>query len=130
MKSHSIEWTGIENRNRRRVAVNATRINPALALGARLFLAGVPAVAILVAAAWLAASPQTIIYLQATLWATGFVFLGLALDSGKASLAASLVTAAALPALAILSANVAAELAIVAAALLAAWVAFAIFRRG
>jgi hypothetical protein len=100
-----------------------------MSLVTKAFLALVPAVAIVVGAAWLITAPDLVVYLQATLWASGFVFLGLAIDSEKSVASLSLVTGIALPVLAVLSSRVAVEIAIVAAVLVAAWVAAAIWRR-
>jgi hypothetical protein len=55
--------------------------------------------------------------------------MGLAIDSEKPVTGLSLATGIALPILAVLSSRVAVEIAIVAAALVAAWVAAAIWRR-
>ena len=83
----------------------------------------------MVAAAWLITAPGLVVYLQATLWASGFVFLGLAIDSEKPVPSLSLATGIALPILTVLSSRVAVEIAIVAAVLVAVWVAAAIWRR-
>ena len=126
MKTHTIEWTNINNTATRNPV---GRLNNALSLATKAFLAVVPALAIVVAAAWLVTAPGLVVYLQATLWASGFVFMGLAIDSEKPAPALSLATGIALPILAVLSSRVAVEIAIVAAALVAAWVAAAIWRR-
>ena len=89
----------------------------------------VPALALVVASAWLVSMPDLVVYLQATLWASGFVFLGLAIDTEPPANGLSLLSGIALPVLAVLSSRVAVELAIVATALVAAWVAAAIWRR-
>ena len=126
MKTHAIEWTNINNTT----ASNPVgRLNNALSQATKVFLALVPALAVVVAAAWLVTAPGLVVYLQATLWASGFVFMGLAIDSEKPAPGLSLATGIALPILAVLSSRVAVEIAIVAAALVAAWVATAIWRR-
>ena len=126
MKTHTIEWTNINNTTARNPV---GRLNSALSLATKVFLALVPALAIVVAATWLVTAPGLVVYLQATLWASGFVFMGLAIDSEKPAPGLSLATGIALPILAVLSSRVAVEIAIVAAALVAAWVATAIWRR-
>ena len=126
MKTHTIEWTNTNNTTARNPV---GRLNNALSQATKAFLAVVPALAIVVAAAWLVTAPGLVVYLQATLWASGFVFMGLAIDSEKPAPGLSLATGIALPILAILSSRVAVEIAIVAAALVAAWVAAAIWRR-
>ena len=129
MKLHSIEWSNIED-NRSESAINTVgRVNQALWVAARAFMAIVPALAVVVGAAWLITMPDLVVYLQATLWASGFLFLGLALDSQPPNNAMHLATGIALPVLALLSSYVAVELAVFAAALVGAWVAAGIFRR-
>jgi len=128
MKAQTIEWTnpdhspGITRYN----AVAA--LNTIMQLAARGFLALVPALAIVVAAAWLVAAPDLVVYLQATLWASGFVFLGLAIDTEAPANGLSLLTAIALPVLTWLSAQLAVELAVAAATLVAVWLAITIWR--
>jgi hypothetical protein len=129
MKTQSIEWTNINNLGATIAGNPVGRLNSAMSLVTKAFLALVPAVAIVVGAAWLITAPDLVVYLQATLWASGFVFLGLAIDSEKSVASLSLVTGIALPVLAVLSSRVAVEIAIVAAVLVAAWVAAAIWRR-
>ena len=129
MKTHTIEWTNINNQSTTDTHNPVRRLNSAMSLATKAFLALVPALAIVVAATWLIAAPGLVVYLQATLWASGFVFLGLAIDSEKPVPSLSLATGIALPILAVLSSRVAVEIAIVAAVLVAAWVAAAIWRR-
>ena len=126
MKTHAIEWTNINNTTARNPV---GRLNNALSQATKVFLALVPALAVVVAATWLVTVPGLVVYLQATLWASGFVFLGLAIDSEKSAASLSLVTGIALPVLAVLRSRVAVEFAFVAAALVAVWVAAAIWRR-
>ena len=64
----------------------------------------------MVGAAWLASTPALAIYLQATLWASGFLFLGLALDGEPPFRGLLVITGLALPALALMSASVAIEM--------------------
>ena len=129
MKTHSIEWNNID-RDATRIARNPVgRLNSALHLATKAFLALVPALAIVVGAAWLVTVPDLVVYLQATLWASGFVFMGLAIDSEGHEGGLSLVTGIALPVLAVLSSRISVEFAIVAAALVAGWIAVAIWRR-
>ena len=91
---------------------------------------GMPALAIVVSSAWLVTIPELVVYLQATTWAVGFVFLGLAVESERSESALMLsLTGIALLTLAFLSSRVAVELAIVAAMLLAVWLVAALIRR-
>ena len=129
MKTQTIEWTNINQHNTTTARNPIGSLNSALSQATKVFLALVPALAIVVAAAWLITAPGLVVYLQATLWASGFVFLGLAIDSEKSAPSLSLATGIALPVLAVLSSRVAVEIAIVAAVLVAAWVAAAIWRR-
>ena len=127
MKTHTIEWT---NNRGATIAQSPVRsLNRTLQLATKAFLALVPALAILVGAAWLITVPDLVVYLQATLWASGFVFMGLAIESEKTAGGLSLATGMALPVLAVLSSRISIEIAIVAAALVAIWVAAAIWRR-
>jgi hypothetical protein len=130
MKTHSIEWSQIPTRDNAVVLEPARQLQGLLRLATRAFLALVPALAIVVGAAWLVTLPNAVLYLQVLTWVSGFVFLGLAVESESAELSIlNLATGIALPALALLSSNFAVELTIVAAALVAAWVAAAILQR-
>jgi len=129
MKTHSIEWSNIDSRDKAELPNPIASVNTALSLAGKAFIALVPAFAIVVGAAWLVAVPELVVYLQATLWASGFVFLGLAIESQKPAVFPALATGIALPVLAILSSKVAVEIAVIAAALVAVWVAVALFRR-
>lgn len=138
MKTQAIEWSYVEQRDNR-IALNPPRELPrslqrsvpgALNLAARALLAVVVAAGVVVAAAWLVTLPEFAPYLQAAIWVGGFVFVALALESDS-PLAALLQLAigVAMPVLAWLSSRMAVELAIVAAALVAAWAAAAILKR-
>jgi len=129
MKTHSIEWT--HNTTNPNVAIldSASKLNRILHLAAKGFVALVPALAIVVGAAWVITDPSLELFLQATIWTSGFVFLGLALESEGATAGLALATGLMLPILALLSESVAGEFTIVAAALIAAWIAAAILRR-
>jgi len=129
MKSQTIEWTTLDKLNRETGFTPTNRINKAMWLPAKVFLATVPTLAILVFAAWLISVPGLVIYLQATLWASGFLFLGLAIDSPKPVNILSLLTGIALPLLAFLSSRIAVEIAIIPAAITALWVAGIIWKR-
>jgi hypothetical protein len=99
-------------------------------LATRAAVALIPALAIVVAATLAVANPDLAIYLQATLWTGGFLFMALAMESDSPLGAiVHFGIGMALPVLTLLSAQVAAELAVAAATLVAAWLAVAIFRR-
>jgi hypothetical protein len=91
-------------------------------------VAAMVAVAILVAAIWgseiLAASG----IIQATIWASSFVFLALAVEANAASFKPLLATGLALGTLALLSSPESSEFTILAAVLIAAWSAWAILQ--
>ena len=129
MKTHTIEWTDTNIRGVARNYHPARRLNRILCLSANLFLALVPALAVVTGAAWLITAPDLAAYLQAFLWGAGFVFLGFAIDAPRPLNMLSLVTGLALPSLSMLSSQVAVETALVAVAILAAWAAVAIWRR-
>ena len=129
MKTHSITWShGNTNRNLS-ILESASKLNRIQHLAAKIFVALVPALAIVVGAAWAITDPSLELYLQATIWTSGFVFLGLALESKGATIGLALATGIILPILALLGDRLAGEFIIVAAALVAAWVAAAILRR-
>lgn len=93
-------------------------------LATRLAIALLPALAIVIGATLAVSSPTAELYLQVLLWTGGFLFYGRAFDAGRAHVAALLVaTGIAVQALAWLSDRFAPELAVVAATLVAAWVA-------
>ena len=129
MKTHALEWPTIQSGGTALTRNPVGRLNGVLHLATRAFLAMVPALAIVVGAAWLVTVPDLVVYLQATLWASGFVFLALAVDSQKPVNGLNLAIGVALPALALLSSHVSVEIAIVAAVLVAGWTATAIWRR-
>jgi hypothetical protein len=130
MKTHSIEWSNIDTREGHLGLNPVKQLSGLMSLASRAFLALVPALAIVVGAAWLVTLPDGVLFLQASIWAGGFVFLGLAIEADTAELSIlNLATGIALPVLALLSSRVALELVIVAATLVAAWVAAGILRR-
>jgi hypothetical protein len=99
-------------------------------LAARVALALLPALAIVALAALAIANPATAVVLQAALWAGGFLYLALAVDSHRSRGAAlNLALGVAVQTLAWLSVEVTPELAVAGAVLVAARVAVAIFRR-
>lgn len=130
MKTHTIQWSPIDTLERRIVLNPARQLQGLLRLAIKALVGLLSALAIVVAAAWVVNLPDQVMYLQALTWASGFVFLALAVESESAESAIlSLATGVALPVLAWLSSSAALELLIVAAALAAAWVAAAILRR-
>ena len=119
-----IEWSSNRTRESRIVLSPSLKLRGTLRLATRALLALAPTLAILVGSAWLVNLPDVAVYLQALLGAGGFVFLALAVDSETPQTALlQLATGIALPVLAWLSSREATELALVAAALVAVWVA-------
>ena len=129
MKTHSITWSHSASSRNLSILDSASKLNNILHLATRVFVALVPALAIIVGAAWAVTVPSLELFLQATIWSSSFVFFGLALDSQKATIGLALASGVALLSFAWLSSSVASEFIIVAAALIAAWVAAAILQR-
>jgi hypothetical protein len=130
MKSHSIEWSEIHTSKSHLGLDPVRQLSGLTCLASRAFLALVPALAIIIGATWLVSLPDMVLFLQASIWAGGFVFLALAIEADTAELSVlNLATGIALPVLALLSSRLAVELLIVAATLVAAWVAAVIMRR-
>ena len=129
MKTHSITWSHSASSPNRSILDSASKLNSILSMATRVFVALVPALAIVVGAAWALTDPSLELFLHVAIWTSGLVFLGLALESNGAAVWLSLATGIILPILAQLSARETNEFAIVAAAIIAAWVAAAILRR-
>ena len=129
MRTQSIDRSQNDFPSKTAISDSAMILNRALGLAAKGFTALVPAFAIVVGAAWAITVPGIDQFLQASLWACGFVFLALVIDSEKPPVGLPLATGIALPILALLSSRVASEFAIVGAVLVAIWVAALILRR-
>jgi hypothetical protein len=130
MKTQSIELFPLVRRESSAAGIALPRVRSAIGLTTRILLAMVPALALVTGTAWVVTLPDVVPYAQASLWALGFVFLGLAVESDRSDTALLLsVTGIALPLLAWLSSRVAVELAIVAATLVALWILGALVRR-
>lgn len=130
MKSQSIEWSHLEPFENSLDLRAAQRLTGALTLGGKIFRSVVPALAIIMAAAWLIAQPALLVYLQVTTWLAGFVFLALATDSLSGRRAALfLISGLAMFALAGFSSGDAHELLVVGAAIVAVWSGFTTFDR-
>lgn len=95
----------------------------------RWIAAGVVYLATVIAAASALEVASAIPLLQASTWAAGFIFLALAIETREGHFIAFLATGLALPILALLSAYVATEFIIVAATVIAAWIAAVILRK-
>lgn len=108
--------------------VLAANSQPVRSLGAPSFLATVPAFAILVASGWAVGTEGAAGILQAVIWASGFLFLAFAIGSNETGFGRLLFSGVALLLVALLSATIAIEFAVVGAAMLAAWISTAIIR--
>jgi hypothetical protein len=130
MKTQSIELFPQIRRDERIMPFALPRLKPVAGLTARVLMALVPALVLVVGTAWLVTAPNLVIYLQAATWAAGFIFLALAVESERPDTALLMaLTGVALPMLAFLSSRLAVELAIVSSMLVAIWVAAALLRR-
>ena len=127
MKTHTIALPRIDSKSTSRALEPARKLSHVLCVASRAFVAAVPALTLVVGAAWLITVPELVLYLQATLWTLGFVFLGLAIESEKPANLFALATGITLPVLAMLSSFVAVEIAVVATALVATWIAALIY---
>lgn len=87
------------------------------------------AVGVVTGAAWLINDPTMILYLQVTTWTSGLVFMGVAIEAEKISNTwLAVATGIALPILAYLSQNEATELLLLAASMVAGWLAVGVFQ--
>lgn len=108
--------------------VRAANAQPVRITGTRSFLATVPAFAILVASGWAVGNEGAAGILQALLWASGFLLLVFAIGSHETGFGELLFSGLALLLVALISATIAIEFAVVGAAMLAAWISTAIIR--
>lgn len=129
MRANTIECLQNDFSSRAAITGAARILNRTLCLAAKGFTALVPALGIVVGIAWAISVPGLEQLLQAFLWASGFIFLALAIDPQKPTVFLQLASGIALLILAQLSSHVAGEFAIVAAVLVAAWVAASILKR-
>lgn len=96
---------------------------------ARWTLAVSPGVAIMLAALWAASTPAVHDIYSAAVWATGFVFIALAVEAPMSRNLPLLVTGMALPVLGLLGSRIAMEFSILATLIVAVWFALWILRR-
>jgi len=125
MKS-TLHWTLRAKQPAVRSPGSGVRLSQALQFGFRLSLAAVTALVPVIGAVWAVSAFENPYLLQAAIWAASFVFMALAVESRKPNVGALLATGLALGTLSILSARVTSEFAIVAALLIAAWIAAAL----
>ena len=90
--------------------------------------AGVTAISLIALSVW-TAGMEINAYLGSLSWGLGFIFLALALDNHKKLARYQLMTGVALLVLALLQSSVSPGFVIISAAILAAWIAGAVFKR-
>ncbi len=129
MDSHSPDWVDLNEHALGSAGIQANRLQGVLELATRTFLTVVPVLAVIVCATWMVFTPGLLLFLQAALWTSSFVFLGLAIDTQKPLNGLSLASGVVLPVLTDLSAQAAPEFAIAAAVIVAAWIGLAIWKR-
>jgi len=130
MKSHLLEWSAFTTQKENSWLDPVSSLNRLFGIAGKAFIAVTPALAILVGAAWAISVPGIEMIVQASVWAFGFIFLALAVEAGpKENFGWTLATGLLLPLLAVLSSRVASEFLVLAAAVIATWLATIIFRR-
>lgn len=128
MKTQSVEFPIIEGYENSLDLGWLSRPYNLLCHAARGALSALPGMALVITAAWISAHPAWVIYLQAAVFTSGFVFLGLALEARTAGLAlTSLLTGLALFGLPLSSRVYGTEWLILASAVIAAWLSAALF---
>jgi len=129
MKSHLLEWSTVTTRDEANWLDPVSSLNRLFGIAGKVFIAAIPALAIMVGAAWAITVPHFEMIVQASVWAAGFIFLALAVESGPdESFGWTLITGLMLPLLAVLSSRVASEFLVIAAAVIATWTIAIIFR--
>lgn len=119
-QTHSIHWQSGTNL--------ARAIDSAVHRLARASVATLGVTAILVGAIWAAETLADTGVVQAVIWTSSFVFLALAVDSSPSRFQPLLVTGLVLGVLAMLATPAEIGFTILAAAIISAWVAWAILR--
>jgi hypothetical protein len=128
MKTQSMHWTDSRPRMGLSITPMLDRLNRAITEASKMLACALGALAVIVGTGWAISLPALIPFVQASVWAGGFVFLGLSLDSGESSFGLYLLSGFALLAIALLSSSVAPEFLVLASALGAAWLAAKVYR--
>jgi hypothetical protein len=127
--SAAADWSGSPLSVASGLLAQARGLEVVAGLATRLATALAPALLIVIAASVAMATPGTLIYLQATLWAGGFLCYALAIESHRPGRAVLLVVSGlAIQTLTWLSGRHGPELAVLAATLVALWIAAAVLR--
>lgn len=93
-------------------------------------LAGTVATAVIISGIWGATTPEMGQFLSALLWGAGLLFFAIAINANMRRVLPQIATGLVLPVLAILGSTVAEEFSVLGAAMVAAWLATWIVRRG
>jgi hypothetical protein len=135
MKTQSINWnesstnlTGFGTRIERAARKTPGAFDVATGQLVRTIGAILAAASILLAAIWANQAFAGTGVPEALIWTSGLVFLALAVESSAEKFVAFLATGLVLPILAILSAKLASEFAVVAAGVLATWASLAVLK--
>ena len=79
MKAHTIDWTPRDHNRRTRIIASprpgSEKVCQVVDLLAKVFTAGVPAVALIIATAWTVTLPELNIFPQAAIWIEGIAIL-------------------------------------------------------
>lgn len=128
MESLSLRWFTTGTRSAESTVSFTVRPAEIARIFARWSLAGAVAITTVLVTTWAAITPSVDQILGAALWAAGFIFFALALEVGIRKIFPYVITGMALPVLAVLGMELAAEFAILAGAVIAGWLAFWIAR--
>lgn len=130
METLSLRWFSPTTRRAQHSATFAVHPMEIARQALRWSVAGSVAMALTLVATWAAITPAVDQFLAAGLWASGFVFFALALEVGIRKIVPYVLTGLALPVLAVMGMELAAGFSILAAAVIAVWLAVWIGRRG
>lgn len=130
METLSLRWFSGAARGGERTLTFAVHPMEIARLASRWAVAFAVAIPLILATAWAAITPAVDQYLAAGLWAAGFVFFALALETAIRRILPFIFTGLTLPALAVLGMEFAAGFSILAGAIVAGWLAVWIVRRG
>ena len=79
MKAHSIDWTPLDNKRSTRTLASrrpgSEKVCQVVDMLAKVFTAGVPAVALIIGTVWAATLPELNIFPQAAIWIEGIAIL-------------------------------------------------------
>lgn len=128
METLSLRWFTADTRSGLPSATFAVSPIKIARIAIRWSVAGAVAFAFVLATVWAATNPLIDQYLSAGIWAVGFIFFALALEVGIRRIFPYVFTGLALPILAVLGTELAAEFSMLAGAIIAGWLAVWIVR--